>query len=198
MKKLLSFVIITSLLGSVFISSTQANQTTPLVVPSPTLPAAQRVIESTFTGETIEAQTNLSNAFSRLITAYEGRISRLQDEVNRLRIENNELRSRMSATGSTSTPVSNPSTQASPTTPSAPKTALEKKYDAIVSNVVSDLPNILRKNNITATGSIGLFEFIEPDAFFISIDDGKNPPGVTMFRTKVLFRYDANFILTVG
>lgn len=79
-----------------------------------------------------------------------------------------------------------------------PKTTLEKKYDAIVSNVVGDLPNLLSKNNITATGSIGLFEFIEPNAFFISIDDGKNPVGVTAFRTKVLFRYDANFILTVG
>lgn len=42
-----------------------------------------------------------------------------------------------------------------------------------------------------------MFEFIEPKNFFISIDDGKNPSGVTAFKTKVLFEYDSNLNLKV-
>jgi len=35
-----------------------------------------------------------------------------------------------------------------------------------------------------------LFEFIEPSAFFLSLDDGQNPAGQTAFRRKVLYSYD--------
>lgn len=52
---------------------------------------------------------------------------------------------------------------------------------------------IFAEQNMTETGvSIGLFEFIEPDACFISIDDGKNPDGIKPFKRKVLYRFDAN------
>lgn len=121
-----------------------------------------------------------------------------------MRIENSELKSRPntgtgSVSGTTTTPpvTTTPTTPTTPQQPSVPKTEAEKKRDIIVSNIVSSLPDILKRNNITASGSIGLFEFIEPKNFFISIDDGMNPAGVTAFKTKILFEYDSNLNLKV-
>jgi hypothetical protein len=57
-------------------------------------------------------------------------------------------------------------------------------------------PALLSENNIDAKADIGLFEFIEPNAFFISVDDGKNLAGVTAFPYKFLYTYDKNYTLT--
>jgi len=151
------------------------------------------------------AQGEVSAALSKMIQIYERRLTILQDDINRLRVENEALKARIGSvsvsntgmtTVSTVTPVVPTPTPTPPVVPT-PKNETEKKYDIIVSNIVTSLPEILKKNNITASGSIGLFEFIEPKNFFISIDDGKNPAGVTAFKTKVLFEYDVNLNLKV-
>lgn len=143
------------------------------------------------TGNLSDNQGAVLQSLTSLVSSYESRITALEDEMNRLRIENESLRARLGTGAVVTKPVS--------TSPlvEAPKTPQEKKYNAVMSNMSVDLAKILSTNNITATGSIGLFEFIEPDAFFISIDDGLNPAGVTAFKTKVLFKYDVNFNLSV-
>jgi hypothetical protein len=177
-------------------------------LPLTTSPNAVRIVESSFSGANTEATIaaeDVSGAISRLITLYEARTTRLQDEINRIKIENTALRAQLAiSTGDKNTasltPVTvNPVGTTSSTNTGAiiPKTEQEKRYNAIVSNVNSSLPQILASNKITATGAIGLFEFIEPRNFFISIDDGKNPAGVTAFKTKVLFEYDSNMNLKV-
>ncbi len=79
------------------------------------------------------------------------------------------------------------------TLPTGPKSDV---YTKIVNKINAGLPTILADNNLSASGAVGLFEFIEPNGFFISIDDGKNPAGITAFKTKIAFTYDANLNLT--
>lgn len=143
------------------------------------------------TGSLTDSQGAVLQSLTALVSSYESRITALEDEMNRLRIENETLRARLGSGVVVTKPA--------PLTPAVetPKTPQEIKYNAIMSNMSVDIAKILSTNNITATGSIGLFEFIEPNAFFISLDDGLNPAGVTAFKTKVLFKYDANFNLSV-
>ncbi len=198
MKSSIAFLLAISLVTpSAFAIGTSTGTT---MLPSTVPASVTKVVETTLstgTGDTTIAQWEVSSALGKLIQIYEKRVTRLQDEVNRLRIENDDLRAKLAINGSgtitnvTVTPVVTP-TPLTPL-PAVPKTEQEKRYDAIISNVVTSLPDLLKKNSITASGSIGLFEFIEPKAFFISIDDGKNPAGVTAFKTKILFEYDSNF-----
>lgn len=79
------------------------------------------------------------------------------------------------------------------TLPTGPKSDV---YTKIVNKINASLPAILAEHNLSASGAVGLFEFIEPNGFFISIDDGKNPAGITAFKTKIAFTYDANLNFT--
>lgn len=199
-KKIIAFFILLSLMVSAPLAGATSQTGSTVILPANVSQNVTRVVESTLntgTGDTAIAQDEVSNALGKLIQIYEKRVTRLQDEVNRLRIENDALKAKLSVpTGTTTTVEAVP---AKPTTPivSVPKTEVEKKYDIIVSNIVSSFPEILKKNNVVASGSIGLFEFIEPKNFFVSVDDGKNPVGVTAFKTKILFEYDANLNLKV-
>lgn len=58
------------------------------------------------------------------------------------------------------------------------------------------LPSILKEYALSGSGVIGLFEFIEPNAVFISIDDGANPVGITAFKTKIAYTFDSNLTFT--
>lgn len=69
-------------------------------------------------------------------------------------------------------------------------------YNTVIAQVNEDIGVILSENNLPAYTAIGLFEFIEPNAFFISLDDGKNPAGVTAFKTKIVYTFDNNLTLT--
>lgn len=60
----------------------------------------------------------------------------------------------------------------------------------------ANLGTILLENHLPGYSAIGLFEFIEPNSFFISLDDGNNPAGVTAFKTKILFNFDNNLTFT--
>lgn len=211
MKKLLSITLTSILLISTSISALEGVPGGPTsfrtgggpaiaTLPLTTSPSVVRVVESTLSGSIATsaiAQDEVGQALATLINSYEKRTTRLQDEINRLRIENSDLRAKLllpNVLPNTLVPIVTPAP-----TPviTLPKTETEKRYDAIVSNVVSSLPAILVKNKLTASGSIGLFEFIEPKNFFISLDDGKNPVGVTAFKTKILFEYDTNLNLKV-
>lgn len=70
-------------------------------------------------------------------------------------------------------------------------------YATIITKVHAELPTLLANANINASGAVvGLFEFIEPNAFFISIDDGNNPAGVNAFRYKLLYTYTNDYAFT--
>lgn len=198
-KRTLAFFVLTSLTMSAPLASAAVSTGATINLPATVSPTVTRVVESAITtgaGETTLAQTEVTTALEKLVKIYEGRVTRLQDEVNRLRIENDSLKAKAGlSTTSTGAATVAPIAPVTPATPAVPKTEAEKKFDIIVSNIVSAFPEILKKNNISATGSIGLFEFIEPKSFFISLDDGKNPAGVTAFKTKILFEYDSNLNL---
>lgn len=83
-------------------------------------------------------------------------------------------------------------TPTSVTLPAGPKSDI---YTKIINQINSALPVIISEHNLSPDSVVGLFEFIEPNAFFISIDDGKNPAGVTAFKTKISYTYDSNFVL---
>lgn len=200
MKKIIAFFILLSLTIFTPLAGAVTQTGATVVLPTNISQNVTRVVEWTLgtgTGDTAIAQDEVSLALGKLIQIYEKRVTRLQDEINRLRIENEALKAKSVLQTGTIPPVEASLIKPIPVTVSVQKTEMEKKYDIIVSNIVNSLPEILKKNNITASGSIGLFEFIEPKNFFISIDDGKNPIGVTAFKTKILFEYDANLNLKV-
>jgi hypothetical protein len=70
------------------------------------------------------------------------------------------------------------------------------KYDKLIQLTNDILGSTLSSKNIDPKATIGLYEFIEPNAFFISIDDGKNEPGITAFPYKFLYTYDKNYTIT--
>jgi hypothetical protein len=69
-------------------------------------------------------------------------------------------------------------------------------YEEVITMVNNTAPDIFKNLQLTGTQSIGLFEFVDPNFFFLSIDDGKNPKGMTAFRTKALFQYAPDLTLT--
>lgn len=59
-----------------------------------------------------------------------------------------------------------------------------------------NLSALLTENNLPGFAAIGLFEFIEPNAVFLSFDDGNNPVGITAFKSKVLYTFNNNLLFT--
>jgi hypothetical protein len=123
----------------------------------------------------------INDTITKLIQKYETQIQALQEENAALKQEILALK----GTGTT-TVISSGNTVPSPAL--VPKnnnastgititSAMTKSdiYSAIVVKISGDLGSILRENNLPAYSAIGLFEFIEPNAVFISLDDGKNP-----------------------
>ena len=71
------------------------------------------------------------------------------------------------------------------------------KYDTIIEKINKNLSNILKEQNISSDAKIWLFEFVEPNSFFISIDDFKNPAWITAFKNKILYSYDKDYNFTI-
>ena len=63
------------------------------------------------------------------------------------------------------------------------------KYQTIINKINSTSGAILSSNGFTG-GTIPVFEFIEPNAFFIGIDGGKGNSGSKIFDRKVLYTYN--------
>ena len=136
----------------------------------------------------------LTDTVAKLIQKYETRITELQTE-------NDTLKKEIASLKGTSVTVDAPAAIITPTiaTPSAVVTATTSKsdvYDSVIKQVNKQLGAILSENNLPGYTAVGLFEFIEPNAFFLSLDDGSNPPGITAFKTKILYTFDNNLSLT--
>lgn len=138
----------------------------------------------------------------KMISAYLVRIAELETENAKLKEELAALKTSPSVAvpAVPAAPQASPSAAPSPATASGTPVATGNAlYDSIVATVNADLPAILKENSLAADSQLGLFEFVEgAKAFFISIDDGKNPAGVTAFKTKILYTYDSKGVPTVA
>lgn len=154
--------------------------------------------------ETGALRVDIGDAIQRLVNKYEARIAELETE-------NAQLKSDLAALKGTA--VSTPVTVAAPTvstgaTATKPATVVSTatgastgnaEYDALIKATNAALPSILKENGLSETAQLGLYEFVNGQkAFFVSIDDGKNPAGVSAFKTKILFTYDSNLATTVS
>lgn len=143
---------------------------------------------------------DFKSELAALVAKYETRFRALQDENTQLKAKLAALQNASGAilatvsTGTTiSTPVVAPNPIASASWSGVTQNGV---YQKVINQINTTLPTILADNGLDGSGAIGLFEFMEPNAFFVSIDDGKNPAGVTAFKTKILFQYDANLNFT--
>lgn len=129
-----------------------------------------------FADDISDMKASLSDTMAKLIQKYEARIQELEAENNALKQQIVSLKGNSMATRAT---TSNTGTVSLiPTTPVAAPALVATGtgiYSQIMGKINADLPNILAENSLDGSGVIGLFEFINPGAFFISIDDGKNP-----------------------
>lgn len=137
----------------------------------------------------------LSDTVAKLVQKYEARIQELETENKTLKQELASIRG--TGTVISTIPLSPPPKVLTGSTLSitstTPKTDI---YNAVIDQTNARIGAILSENNLPAYTAIGLFEFIEPNAFFISLDDGNNPPGVTAFRAKVLYTFDNTLTFT--
>lgn len=133
----------------------------------------------------------------------EDRIKALEAENKNLWTEIAALKNAIAPTVIGTTPVK-PITETVTTTNTPVKTSAPvktestgtEKYDKLITITNDILPRLLADNKIDASATIGMYEFVEPNAFFIAIDDGKNEAGVTAFPYKFLYQYDKNFTIT--
>ena len=137
-----------------------------------------------------DMKATVGDMMSKLIAKYESRIQTLETENANLKSELTRLKNVPGNTAIT------PATVTSVSTVPLSGTGKTDAYSAIMKSINANLPNILSENTLDGSGVIGLFEFIEPNAVFISIDDGKNPAEVSAFKTKILYTFDNNLSLT--
>lgn len=140
-----------------------------------------------FADDITDMKASVTDTMTKLIQRYESRIRELEAENGQMKQELANLRStttQASASVVTTTPV---------ITSAMAKSDL---YNAVVKRANDQLKNIQIENNLSTDSVIGLFEFIEPNAVFISLDDGNNPADVSAFKTKVLYTFDNNLNFT--
>lgn len=143
-------------------------------------------------------KASITDTMTKLIQKYETRITELQTENATLRQEIANLK----GTGTvinTGANIISPTTSTAIVTPPVVITPTMTKSDifsAVIKQANANLGTILSENNLPGYSAIGLFEFIEPNAVFLSIDDGQNPAGVTAFKTKVVYTFDKNLTFT--
>jgi hypothetical protein len=168
-----------------------------------TAPAAISFVSA---DETTDLKTSVINNLNALISKYEAQIITLQTENKMLSEEIARLKGTTTATTVTVPTTVTASGTIIPNTTTTPNTTVNNtpvaintgtaKYDKLVQMTNEILVNTLSTNNIDPKATIGLYEFIEPNAFFISIDDGKNTAGITAFPYKFLYTYDKNYTIT--
>lgn len=155
----------------------------------------------TYADELEDIKASFTN-IQTLIKNYEANLKNLQAENESLKKNISDLEAKISSLLNSwiITKVETPkviTTQTWTVVQSSVKASTVEKYNQIIDKINNDSSNIFANNNLSAGSTIWLFEFIEPDAFFISIDDGLNPAGVTAFKSKILYKYDKNLALTV-
>lgn len=132
----------------------------------------------------------LSDTVAKLVQKYETRIHELETENSNLKKDLVTLRGTAPvATTASSTAITTvkPTNSGTLLAPSGTKADI---YALVIKQSNAGLSTILSENNLSSGSVIGLFEFIEPNAVFLSIDDGNNPTGVTAFKTKILYTFD--------
>ncbi len=161
------------------------------------------------TFETGALRVDINDAIQRLVAKYEARIAELEAENAELKkklsglapgtLANAETPAGTSSAAQPSKPASdNAAGAAANAAPSVAAKTGNADFDALVKSVNADFSSILKENGLPETAQLGLFEFVEGKrAFFISIDDGKNPTGVSAFKTKILYSYDDALKTTV-
>lgn len=158
-----------------------------------------------FAEDTISTTNNiseLSTSLQNIIKKYDDLILKLTKENEDLKKQVEELNKKINTpTDVTSTnKISSSTTSVVPNTNSwitLSKASSVEKYNKIIDRINLLAPDIFVEYWIGSGSSIGLFEFVEPNSFFISIDDGKNPAGVTAFARKVLYSYTEDLQFTV-
>lgn len=137
--------------------------------------------------------TNLSN--EELITQIKALITKNNSTIEDLKIQNQKLEAKLlelnwtwAVTTITNSWAINNSWN---------KASTVEKYNILIDKVNSISNKIFSDFKMWTWAEIGLFEFIEPSNFFISIDDGLNPTWVTAFKKKVLYSYDKDYNLNV-
>ena len=135
----------------------------------------------------------LTDTIAKLVQRYEARITELETENMKLKQELASVRGTGAVAGNTGTTVQKPVAIPATTTSAMTKT---ETYNAVMKRANERLGSILSENNLPGYTAIGLFEFIEPNVFFISLDDGNNPAGITAFKTKILYTFDDTLTLT--
>ncbi|MDQ1344373.1 MAG: hypothetical protein QG650_1094 [Patescibacteria group bacterium] len=159
-------------------------------------------------------KADVTDAIARLIARYESRIAALEAENAQLKSQLSGSKPANAVTAPASggltlsplddeAPVKTPSvpakTPAATVKPTSSSSTGNAEYDAVIRAVTAQFSDILKENGLPSDSELGLFEFIpEKRAFFISIDDGKNPAGVTAFKTKMLFHYDSGYKTSVA
>ena len=154
-------------------------------------------LSMTYADDLSDAQSALNQSIATLIAKYEARIKSLEQDNASLRAQ---LALKSTSTTATIAPVT-PTVTAPAIIASSGAVDLSKLSTSAIRTQVMNrintlLPSILSENNLDASGAIGLFEFMDPNAVFVSIDDGKNPGTVTAFKTKILYTYDNALNLT--
>lgn len=155
--------------------------------------------------ETGALRVDINDAIQRLVNKYEARISELEAENAKLKNELAAIKGTTPAatvapTVSSGSTAVKPAAETKPTATGATGASTgNADYDALIKSTNASLGSILKENGLPETAQLGLFEFVNGQkAFFVSIDDGKNPAGVTAFKTKILFAYDASLKTTVS
>lgn len=152
-------------------------------------------------------KADVLDAITRLVKRYEARIAELETENAKLKAENAALKTGKNAveTAKPQAPAATGTVSSAPATPSKPAAVTtgsgtgNAEYDAIIKDLNANFVDVLRENGLPGSSQLGLFEFVQGKrAVFVSIDDGKNPPGVTAFKTKILFSYDADLVTSVA
>lgn len=138
-----------------------------------------------------DMKTALNQSIASLIARYDARIQALETE-------NAALKSQIASLANTGATVATPVVVAPVVAVAKPVVAYTGSDISarVIDKINTNLASILSENSLDASGVIGLFEFIEPNAVFISIDDGKNPTGVTAFKIKILYTFDQNLTFT--
>ncbi len=147
-----------------------------------------------FADDISDMKASLNDVIAKLVQRYEARINELETENAVLKQTIASLKGSGALTTSTTTPVV--PTKVSSTGSISALTSKSDVYDRVMKHVNANLGAILSDNGLPGYSVFGLFEFIEPNVFFLSLDDGNNPAGVTAFKTKILYAYDNNLNLT--
>ena len=151
----------------------------------------------TYATELDDIKSSFSN-IQTLIKNYENNLKNLQAENEALKKTISDLEAKINSFAS---PHPNPLPKGegviSTQTWTTQKVSTVEKYNQIIDKINNLSGDIFSKNNLSTSSTIWLFEFIEPNVFFISIDDGLNPAWVTAFKTKILYSYDKDLNLTV-